>query len=468
MKSLLPLLLLTSCCLGQTIPRVWDADALRELELPLATRSATPVYPSASYYYSVPELVIYKSYPSQRPAGMSEEQYMQWLAAREPETAFDAAQLHTQEDWIRAGERVFYAPMSFSTEGARDGRNQWRPWFIRKKGQLEKGVNACASCHVQVRQDGSLVAGAPFDAGVPGRQAGLNRVLPQGEQLRLLNLGLKRDFATPWLDPDPNSRYELWPSIHARNGMVFRQGTSFLSAQPIPDLIGIQDRRYLDHTGLEQHRSMLDFMRYAALNTNNASFQMLGNYGGFIPGGVDFKTLPDPKTLIRYSDAQLYALAQFVYSLTPPANPNSATAVSRQGEAVFRREGCVNCHTPPFYTSNKLTPVTGFRVPEQDRKRYDILPVVVGTDPYLAMSTRRGTGYYKVPSLRGLWYRGPFTHDGSVATLEDWFDAARLRDDYVPTGAKGPAATRAVKGHEFGLKLSAEEKKALIAFLMTI
>jgi len=38
------------------------------------------------------------------------------------------------------------------------------------------------------------------------------------------------------------------------------------------------------------------------------------------------------------------------------------------------------------------------------------------------MLTRKGTGYYKVPSLRGLWYRGPYEHDGSVATLEDWFD----------------------------------------------
>jgi hypothetical protein len=45
------------------------------------------------------------------------------------------------------------------------------------------------------------------------------------------------------------------------------------------------------------------------------------------------------------------------------------------------------------------------------------------------METRRGTGYYKVPSLRGVWYRGPFEHNGSVATLEDWFDPSRLRDD---------------------------------------
>jgi hypothetical protein len=54
-----------------------------------------------------------------------------------------------------------------------------------------------------------------------------------------------------------------------------------------------------------------------------------------------------------------------------------------------------------------------------------------------ALRTRRGTGYYKIPSLKGVWYRGPFEHNGSVATLEDWFDAQRLKDDYVPTGHIG-------------------------------
>jgi len=52
--------------------------------------------------------------------------------------------------------------------------------------------------------------------------------------------------------------------------------------------------------------------------------------------------------------------------------------------------------------------------------------------------------------------------------LEDWLDPNRLRDDYVPTGWKGLTPTRAVQGHEFGLKMSADDKKALIAFLKTL
>jgi hypothetical protein len=136
---------------------------------------------------------------------------------------------------------------------------------------------------------------------------------------------------------------------------------------------------------------------------------------------------------------------------------------------VFQSEGCAACHTPPLYTNNKLTPAEGFNVPEEHRKQYDILPLSVGTDPNLALKTRRGTGYYKVPSLRGVWYRGPFEHNGSVATLEDWFDRRRLREDYAPTGFKGfGVKTRAVKGHQFGLNLSPEDRRALIAFLKTL
>ena len=56
-----------------------------------------------------------------------------------------------------------------------------------------------------------------------------------------------------------------------------------------------------------------------------------------------------------------------------------------------------------------------------------------------------------------------------MATLQDWFDANRLRDDYVPSGWRGyNVRTRSVKGHEFGLKLPSDDKKALIAFLMTL
>jgi len=77
----------------------------------------------------------------------------------------------------------------------------------------------------------------------------------------------------------------------------------------------------------------------------------------------------------------------------------------------------------------------------------------VDTDPELALRTRKGTGYYKVPSLKGVWYRGPFQHAGAVKTIEDWFD---------------PARPDTVRGHPFGLALTPRDRLALIAFLRTL
>ncbi len=162
-------------------------------------------------------------------------------------------------------------------------------------------------------------------------------------------------------------------------------------------------------------------------------------------------------------------MALYLYSLQPPPNPNKFDAVAAHGQKVFEREGCGMCHTPPLYTDNKLTLAEGFMPPPGADKKYDILPISVGADPNLALKTRRGTGYYKVSSLKGVWYRSMFGHSGWCATLEDWFDPRRTQDDYVPTGFKPYGAkTYPVKGHPFGLNLSAEDKKAMIAFLKTL
>jgi hypothetical protein len=61
--------------------------------------------------------------------------------------------------------------------------------------------------------------------------------------------------------------------------------------------------------------------------------------------------------------------------------------------------------------------------------------VSVGTDPTLAMQMRRGTGFYEVPSLRGVWYRNAFGHGGQAGALDEWLDPARLKGDYLLRGS---------------------------------
>ena len=484
------------------IPRTWDDLAVASLQVPLAVAEASPVQISSKYYYGIPVRPVYKSYavyhPEKEPAG-----YIDWLERQEPQVAFNPANLKTTEDWIAAGELVFDAPIAYGHIAgigsdlylrdpswyrdtgaplARDGTLPFYRYVIRKKGKVEIGLFSCGMCHTRVMPDGTILKGAqgnlPFDRALAWDwrhqsifMAPVNNFLGRRFERAL--------YAAPWIKPDAHPDLDRLsaPEIAARHaaippGVMARHGTSPLVPAKVPDLIGIQERRYLDATGLVRHREIGDLMRYATMNQDTG---FLARYLDFVPSeAVPIllgKAPTDPAKLTsgRYGDEQLYALALYIYSLRPPPNPHAFNALAERGQMVFKREGCAGCHIPPLYTNNKLTPALGFKPPADHHARYDILNVSVGTDQALALRTRRGTGYYKVPSLKGVWYRGPLEHSGSVATLEDWFDPNRLRDDYVPTGFKGYGVkTRAVKGHQFGLQLPSDDKNALIAFLKTL
>ena len=425
------------------IPKVWDESMLTSMELPLAAPAPRVEHVSAAWYYSIPEVVIYKSYPI-APASKSPDDYVSWLGQQQPEIAFDASRLTSESDWVAAGRVVFETsldPEPVSTplaEGMRNAR-----YVVREKGRVER-TTGCGECH----NDGDTT---PRDG---------PSYLPLGSPRALTR------FSLPWLKPDPNMAVPGLDRSSSR-GVAIRWGGEPQFPMQVPDLVGIKDRRYLDHTGLHRHRSIGDIMRYAAM-ASGYGMERYRRYGAFIPAGLNQRELPDPQTLRRFSDEQLYALALYIYSLEPPPNPHKPDAFSDAGGRIFQREGCGSCHTPPLYTNNKLIPADGFDVPAEHLRTHDILQTRIGVDPWLAIRSRRGTGYYKVPSLRGVWRRQVIEHRGSVATLEDWFDAARLRADYVPTGFKGPTERRAVRGHEFGLRLSTDDRRALVAFLRTL
>ena len=459
------------------------------MELPLAGLGQPVRHVSAEYYYRIPVRPVYKTYPVYHPA-REPVGYCLWLQQQEPQLASEPQKLRTPEDWVAAGELIFkgagdvagdlknvrdpnwYAELDIRL--ATDGTDPSARYIVVRKGQIEVRYTNCSTCHTRVLPDGSVVVGAQGNPPV-GRfdAANLRRSLTAADSetgpLKEAIANYLRMFAVPWLSPDPAQALErlsttqLLATLEAiPPGVVHRSRTSMFFPPKTPDLIGVKDRRYLDATGLMQHRSIADLMRYAA-TVDGA--EDLAAFGAFRVVGK----LPDPATRKRFTDEQLYALAMYLYSLKPPTNPNKSTDLSRRGERIFRREGCAGCHTPPLYTNNMVTPVDGFVVPNEHKDRYQILPVSIGTDPRLALQTRKGTGYYRVPSLKGLWYRGPFEHNGSVATLDDWFDPRRLRTDYVPTGLKPTGGKpRPVPGHNFGLNLSQHDREALIAFLKTV
>jgi len=141
-------------------------------------------------------------------------------------------------------------------------------------------------------------------------------------------------------------------------GVLARQGTSLTHPPHIPSLIGVQDIKYLDGTGLVRHRSIADLMRYAVINEG---LDTLAHFGDFQPSPHETAFSGEEGT--RYSDEQLYALALYLYSLKPPPNPNPLDDRALRGQKIFQQQGCAGCHVPPLYTSNKLTLAQGFQAP---------------------------------------------------------------------------------------------------------
>src|ERR1051325_9285072 len=121
---------------GQTIPKVWDDRELASFELPLAQPETSSKHVASDYYYQIPVRPIYKSYPIYAP-GKEPPGYFERLKQQEPEMAFDAARLKTEDDWVKAGEIVFDAPIAYdfliNTSYVRD-----RAWYQQTGAQQTK------------------------------------------------------------------------------------------------------------------------------------------------------------------------------------------------------------------------------------------------------------------------------------------------------------------------------------------
>ena len=76
------------------IPKVWDDAAMRDVELPLASRIPVQHIPS-DYYYRIPVRPNLKTYPIYVP-GKEPQGYWERLLKEEPQAAFDEASLHTR------------------------------------------------------------------------------------------------------------------------------------------------------------------------------------------------------------------------------------------------------------------------------------------------------------------------------------------------------------------------------------
>jgi cytochrome c5 len=308
-------------------------------------------------------------------------------------------------DWVALGRRIFheyplrsevFAEHALRTEEVAtrvglmsDSAGSW-PGVVAYQtveGRAEIGIT-CALCHVSVEK-GQAVEGRA------------RREFDYGE----MRLSFYRDTGT-FISEDLKRRMSSWGPGRA-------DITQDDDEDPVAivDLWGVRDHEYLTQAGTLRN------MHPAALAIRQETQILHANHERIRP----------PRVVA-------WALAMYVYSLTPPAREASSEdpKVLSRGKLLFA-EGCEHCHID---------------------KNYGGLPIAaekIGTDPVLAYGKARGTGLYRPAPLLGVAEAAPYLHDGTVATLEDLMDPKRT-----------------IPGHRYGVDLPKADRDALVAYLTTL
>jgi cytochrome c553 len=143
------------------------------------------------------------------------------------------------------------------------------------------------------------------------------------------------------------------------------------------------------------------------------------------------------------------AMAAFQNSLVPPPNRSQANQQAlasgsvQRGAQVFQRANCARCHVAPFFTDNRIHPITEINSnPARSQSRLGLSSLLVPPFLYsfntpvppppgstvLSVPTEGISstptslpigllpqGGYKTPALRGTYLAAPYLHDGGVA-----------------------------------------------------
>lgn len=338
------------------------------------------------------------------------------IAAGEPLTLKDAAPLWDGERpttlaaWQALGRRVFFSyPLrpevfaehaladpevarSVGLRSAADGSVPGTVAFVDIDGRARIGIT-CALCHVAI-EDGAMVVGRArrdFDYGA-------------------MRLAYHRDTGAP-IDAKLAERMAAWGPGRA-------DITEDDDEDPVAivDLWHIQRLNALTQTGTLRHADLGEDAPLALAIRQETQI------------------LHANRERTRPPRALAWALAMYVYSLTPPPKPPSHEPAVRRGADIFQRD-CTACHGGPNFSGDPL--------PAEE----------VGTDAALARGTSRGTGLYRPAPLLRVAEAAPYLHHGVVTSLEQMFDPARL-------------AT--IPGHAAGTDLPAPERADLIAYLRTL
>jgi len=325
-------------------------------------------------------------------------------------TSLSPAQLPAnEEEWRELGRRVMEeyplrADPTYETlvtlPGAlaevgfieRDGEWSGLRVFEDEAGNARIGPS-CSQCHFSESDSGE------FSATLANKNMDIGSAF-------LLALGRDPDVPLPEDEDTPiGELHQLGP------GRVDLLLDGVFNPYAIPDMGGIADQPYLQQNANWHHRGAVTLaIRCETL---------------FITAGGERFRIPR---------ALSWAVSRYLRGLAPPEPLLEADELSAAGALLFAELGCESCHTPPSYTSEVLVSLD-----------------TVGTEPAAGSSTVRATGYYRIPSLRGVARTAPYLHHGAIESLEDFFDPNREES-----------------GHVWGQDLDLESREQLIAFLRSI
>ncbi|MCG3172548.1 MAG: hypothetical protein GMKNLPBB_00702 [Myxococcota bacterium] len=356
--------------------------------------------------------------------------------------------------------------------------------FKRGKKDPARARETCAICHVAELPDGRLWLGAP------------NRNL----DLSRFNFEVDKRWVS---DGNPT----LFDSKYGKDkALEFGPGRTDAStgaykypvAADFPPYFTLGERTALNYMGTGQEIRSEAYLSIFAFGAGDPSKSK---------PAIPFP--PGEKTSLFLT---------FFASMDAPKGPPGDGALIARGETVFKEAKCIACHNMKTGPDGRLTPdvnkdgVTALddkpdgkeRLPGEDPAfprgsirtsfiHYQMLQG--GGDPEAppdgSGNTDAGRGNllkfivekklkvrptdgYRVNDLRGLWATAPYLHNGSVPTLEDLLKPAADRPKKfrigpapgfeVDTTRKGNSN----QGHEWGVALPAEDKRALVEFLKSL
>ena len=369
------------------VPITWDERALETWATPVAALNLRPGHFSRAEYEGAPvdNLRTYPVYyPGREPAG-----YWDMLQTVGPKPLIEPASSRSQEEWIDAGRRVFdeYDIPAFRVTdpnliaAARQvasfekSRCQSpRRWHLARPSMDSdfEGRRARAGelCRLPYATDAGWFA-ASRSAAKRGREpdrhfqgCAVGRVSSRARERTADADVTGARGAAPWIKDDIHEslntldmkQFGLLFGAAFQPGLFPRWNGSGYYPTKIPDLIGLKDRKYIDHTATHAHRNAGDLMRYAALVTMPMR-----------PISARIGCCPTSNGISRHARR----MRPFMRSRCSSTRfsrrriRTSAIPAVGTGQKIFQREGCAGCHTPPLYTNNRLTLAQGFTPPAE-------------------------------------------------------------------------------------------------------